>query len=92
MKIYMERTLNTMKNTCIIRIFKKFLIKHRAYEAYCEAMNEECDNIYAKLMKSDNPYNFVGGYFSWEETAKENDFWADLDDEWNMFLDNYLKL
>jgi hypothetical protein len=80
-----------MNNTRIIKLFKKFLIKHKAYEAYCVEMEERYNNIYAKLMKSSNPYNFIAGYFPWSQVTMSEEFWEDLDYEWSIFLQHNYK-
>jgi len=76
-----------MTKTQIIKIFEKFLKKHNAYDAYCEVMRDRyCDTL-KKLMSTSNPYNFVGGYFPWDETCMGEDYWSDLNDEWCIFLE-----
>lgn len=69
-----------------LKVFKKFLEKHDAYDAYCEAMRDRYNDILEKLMSTSNPYNYVGGFFSWSNTVMKEDYWSDLDDDWSMFL------
>ena len=79
-----------MRKNQTIRIFKKFLKKHDAYNDYCEEMHKTYGDIFTKLMKNYAPYNFVSGHFAWNRTSMDEDYWSDLNDDWIMFLErNY---
>lgn len=81
-----------MKKQQAIRIFKKFLKKNNAYDEYCMAMRDKYNDILKKLISTSSPYNYVGGFFAWDDTIMSEDYWSNLNDDWGMFLQNNKQL
>jgi len=72
--------------------FKKFLVTRRLYKPFCRNLRKCRDLNFDKYMNLVSfPNNYVSDAFEWEACPEEHNFWAGVDKEWEVIVEQERK-